>query len=142
MSNPISVMKRRYTYLNYLSWPGPDRYELIDGEAVLMAGPSPIHQRISGKLHQQLMNFWEGKKCEAFAAPFDVRLFEGEDDPPEKVDTVVQPDITVICDRSKLDDRGCKGAPDMVIEILSPTSKRNDRLVKLDLYHRAKVKKY
>lgn len=135
-------MNQQYTYQNYLCWPGPERYELIDGKAFLMAGPSPTHQRISGKIHQQLMNFLEGKKCEAFAAPFDVRLFEREHDTPDQVDTIVQPDITVVCDRSKLDDRGCKGAPDMVIEILSPSSQRNDRLVKLNLYQRAKVKEY
>lgn len=71
-----------------------------------------------------------------------MRLFEKEDDTPESVDTVVQPDIVVICDKSKLDDRGCKGAPDIVIEILSPTTQRTDRLVKLNLYQRAKVKEY
>ena len=142
MSNPIPATDRRYTYQNYLSWSGPKRYELIDGEAILTAGPSPTHQRISGRIHQQLMNFLEGKKFEAFAAPFDVRLFEEKIDSPDEVDTVVQPDITVICDRSRLDERGYRGAPETVIEILSPTSKRIDRLVKLNLYQRAKVKEY
>lgn len=94
-------MNQRYTYQNYLHWPGPERYELIDGKAFLMAGPSPTHQRISGKIHLQLMKFLEGKKYEAFAAPFDVRLFERDNDTPDEVDTVVQPDITVICDRYK-----------------------------------------
>lgn len=107
-----------------------------------MAGPSPTHQRISGRIHQQLMNFLEGKKCEAFAAPFDVRLFEDENDSPDEVDTVVQPDITVLCDRARLDERGYKGVPEMVIEILSPASKRMDRLIKLNLYQCAKVKEY
>lgn len=142
MSNSIPAADRRYTYRNYLGWSGPERYELIDGEAILMAGPSPTHQRISGRIHQQLMNFLEGKKCEAFAAPFDVRLFEDENDSLDEVDTVVQPDISVVCDRSRLDERGYRGSPEMVIEILSPASKRMDRLIKLNLYQRAKVKEY
>lgn len=106
---------------------------------MLLAAPSTSHQRVSGEIHRQMLNFLEGKKCEAFAAPFDVRLFEGEGDLPENVSTVVQPDITVICDKSKLDEQGCKGAPEMVVEIISPGSLRHDRLVKFNLYQRAGV---
>lgn len=142
MSNPTPAENERYTYQDYLDWPGPDRYELIDGEAYLMAGPAHVHQRILGEILRQLLNFLEGKKCQAIAAPFDVRLFEKEGDNPEDVDTVVQPDILVVCDTSKLDDQGCKGAPEMVIEILSPSTQRHDRLVKLNLYGRAGVKEY
>ena len=108
----------------------------------MMATPSRIHQEISGELFRQLANFLEGKKCKVYPAPFGVRLFEQNEDSPEDVNTVVEPDISVVCDRSKLDDHGCKGAPDMLIEILSPSSLRHDRLVKLNLYQRAGVREY
>lgn len=142
MHNPIPAEKETYTFADYLSWPGPERYELIDGEAYLLAAPSPRHQEVSGEIHRQLLNFLEGKKCKAYAAPFDVRLFEQEGDSPEDVDTVVQPDITVVCDPSRLDEHGYQGAPDMMIEILSPSSLRHDKLVKLNLYQRAGVGEY
>lgn len=142
MTTPIAQEKiqEQHTYADYLQWDTTKRYELIEGAAVLLAAPSTSHQRVSGEIHRQMLNFLEGKKCEAFAAPFDVRLFEGEGDLPENVSTVVQPDITVICDKSKLDERGCKGAPEMVVEIISPGSLRHDRLVKFNLYQRAGVK--
>ena len=141
MTTPIAQEKAHepYTYADYLKWDSPERYELIDGEAVLLAAPSTSHQLVSAELMRQLANFLEGKNCKAIAAPFDVRLFEKEAGSPEDVDTVVQPDISVVCDKSKLDERGCKGAPEMVIEIISPGSLRHDRLVKFNLYQRAGV---
>ena len=141
MTTPIAQEKAHepYTYADYLKWDSPERYELIDGEAVLLAAPSTSHQLVSAELMRQLANFLEGKNCKAIAAPFDVRLFEKEAGSPEDVDTVVQPDISVVCDKSKLDERGCKGAPEMVIEIISPGSLRHDRLVKFNLYQRAGI---
>ena len=138
----LPVEKNSFTFADYLTWNENEHIELIDGEAVRMAPPSTVHQLISGELSRQLANFLEGKKCRAIPAPFAIRLFEGEDDTPADVQTVVEPDISVICDRSKLDEHGCKGAPDMVIEILSPSTRRHDRLVKLNLYQRAGVKEY
>lgn len=130
-------------FREYLDWPRAERYELIDGEPVLLAAPAPSHQEISGAIYAQMWNYLEGKKkYKAYAAPFDVRLFEKEGDLPEDVDTVVQPDITLVCDLSKIDGRGCKGAPDMILEILSPSTRRYDRLTKLELYQRAGVKEY
>ena len=85
---------------------------------------------------------FKGKKCEVYSAPFAVRLFEEKDDRPENVDTLVEPDISVICDPSKLDDIGCKGAPDFIIEILSPSTNRHDKLTKFNLYQRAGVREY
>lgn len=94
------------------------------------------------ELARQLANFLEGKRCKVYPAPFGVRLFERPGDTPEDVDTMVKPDLSVVCDRSKVDERGCKGAPDLVIEILSPSTMRHDRLVKLGLYQRAGVREY
>lgn len=139
----LPAEQHRYTYADVLAWDEGERAELIDGEVFLMApAPSRGHQRISFEMCRQLGNYLEGKRCQAYSAPFDVRLFEKDGDAPEDVDTVVEPDITIVCDPSKLDDRGCKGAPDMVVEILSPSTQRHDRLVKLGLYQRAGVREY
>ena len=139
----LPAEKARYTFADVLAWPDDERAELINGEVFMMApAPSRGHQGISVELTRQFANYLEGKKCKAYHAPFDVRLFEKDGDTPEDVDTVVEPDLVVICDPSKLDDRGCKGAPDMVVEILSPSTQRHDRLVKLGLYQRAGVREY
>lgn len=138
----LPAEKKQYTFADWLAWDEGERIEIIDGETFMMATPSRIHQKISGEIFRQLANFLEGKKCEVYSAPFGVRLFEQDTDTPEDVDTMVEPDISVVCDNSKLDKYGCKGAPDMVIEVLSPSSLRHDRLVKLNLYQRAGVREY
>ena len=138
----LPLKKESYTFADCLTWPENERIALIDGEAVMMSLPSTVHQKISGELFRQLANFLEGKKCEVFSAPFGVRLFEKDGDSPENVDTMVEPDISVICDRDKLDRHGCKGAPDLIVEILSPSTQRRDRLIKLELYQRAGVREY
>lgn len=132
----------KYTFKDLLMWTESDSIELIDGEIFKMASPSRIHQEISMELCRQLSNYLKGRTCQVYAVPFAVRLFEQDGDAPEDVDTVVQPDISVICDPRKLDDSGCKGAPDMIIEILSPSNRRYDRIVKMQLYRRAGVKEY
>ena len=138
----LPAEKERYTFADVLTWPDDERAELIDGYPVMMAPPSSTHQEISGALFAQLYNYLEGKQCRVYAAPFAVRLFEQDGDAPEDGDTMVEPDLSVICDRSKIDKRGCKGAPDLVIEILSPSTRRHDRLVKMGLYQRAGVREY
>mgnify|MGYP000013720584 CR=1 FL=1 len=132
----------RYTLADVLTWDEQERIELIDGAPVMMAPPSRAHQKISGELGRQLGNYLDGKKCEVYAAPFAVRLFERADDRPEDVDTLVEPDLSVVCDPGKLDDIGCKGAPDLIIEVLSPSTQRHDRLTKYNLYERAGVPEY
>lgn len=138
----IPAEKAQYTFADVLTWGEQERIELIDGAAYMMAPPSSIHQKISMALSAQLYNFLEGKPCEVYPAPFAVRLFEQDGDAPEDVGTMVEPDISVICDKSKIDKRGCKGAPDFIVEILSPSTRRHDRLVKLMLYQRAGVREY
>ena len=138
----IPAEKERYTFADCLTWGEDDRIEIIDGEAAMMAPPTTAHQLISGEIFRQLANYLEGKKCRAIPAPFAVRLFEKDGEAPEDVNTVVEPDISIVCDSSKLDKHGCKGAPDMVVEILSPSTQRHDRLVKLGLYQRAGVREY
>ena len=136
------VEKETYTFADYLTWDEGDRYELIYGDAVMMAPPIYIHQKVLTEISRQIANFLDDKPCEILSAPFGVRLFEQQGDTPDNVDTIVEPDLTIICDHSKIDHYGCKGAPDMVIEILSPSTMRRDRIVKLDLYRRAGVREY
>ena len=131
-----------FTYADYLKWDDGERWELINGFAYNMTpAPSPVHQRISGRLYLQFGNYLLNSACEVFAAPFDVRLPEGNET-DDSVTTVVQPDITVICDPAKLDDKGCKGGPDLVVEILSPGTRRKDIKEKFLRYERAGVKEY
>ncbi len=139
---PLSAKQEQYTFADVLTWDEGERIEIINGEAFMMATPTTAHQIISGEIFRQLSNYLEGKKCRVISAPFGVRLFERDGDSPEDVDTVVEPDISAVCDRHKLDKHGCKGAPDMVVEVLSPSSLRHDRLVKLNLYQRAGVREY
>ena len=132
----------RYTFADALVWGENERAEIIDGEVVMMAPPTTAHQLISGELFAQLHAYLKGKTCRAIPAPFAVRLFERDGDSPENVDTMVEPDISIVCDPSKLDQHGCKGAPDMVVEILSPSTRRHDRMTKFNLYQRAGVQEY
>ena len=129
---------QRYSYTDYCLWDDTERWELIDGVPYAMTpAPSRFHQGISINLLLQLGSFLKDKPCKVYAAPFDVRLNAGTDD-----NTVVQPDILVVCDLSKLDDKGCNGAPDMVVEIVSPSSAHKDRLIKFQQYLIAGVREY
>lgn len=139
---PLPTEKAQCSFADYLGWEENERAEIINGEVFLMASPSSVHQEIVAELIRQFGNYLEGKRCRVYPAPFGVRLFEQNGESPEDVDTVVEPDISIVCDKSKIDKHGCKGAPDLVIEILSPSSLRHDRLVKLDLYQRAGVREY
>ena len=135
---PAVKKEQRYTYADYRAWDDDDRWELIDGIAYAMSpAPTWMHQEISGNLFGQLYVFLDGKPCKVFHAPFDVRLNADTHD-----DTVVQPDLVVICDHSKLRGTGCVGAPDMVIEILSPSTASRDMLLKYNKYLRAGVREY
>ena len=138
----LPAKQERFTFADCLTWDEDKRIEIIDGEAFMMATPSRIHQGICFEIGRQLGNYLEGKQCRVYPAPFGVRLFEQDGDSPENVDTVVEPDISVVCDRSKLDMYGCKGAPDLIVEVLSPSTQRHDQLVKLNLYQRAGVQEY
>lgn len=133
---------RRYTYADLLDWPDDVRYELYDGFPVALASPSRRHQSISGELFGQLRDFLKGKSCRVYAAPLDVRPFESDADAPTDVRTVLQPDLMVVCDRDKLDDRGVCGAPDLVIEIMSKSTKLYDKQIKHGMYEAAGVREY
>jgi Uma2 family endonuclease len=133
--------ERPFTYADYKEWEldEGERYELIDGEAFAMASPSARHQAVLREFFGQFYVYLRGKPCQVFIAPFDVRLFYEED---ESDDTVVQPDIMVICDKDKIADESCHGAPDLVIEILSPSNTATEMERKFLLYKEAGVREY
>lgn len=139
---PSQAAPPRFTYGDYSSWSDDERWELIDGEAFAMSpAPSRRHQEVLGGLYVQIAQFLRGSACRIYLAPFDVRLPKA-DEPDDDVDTVVQPDLTLVCDPAKLDAAGCRGAPDWIVEILSPNSSRRDMVLKRDLYARHGVREY
>jgi len=134
-----NALGKKLTYADYASWDDDNRYELIDGVVHAMSAPNAAHQRVLVELTRQIANYLVGKPCEVFAAPFDICLMgKGDED-----DTVVQPDILVICDERKLENgKYCNGAPDLAIEILSPSTASLDRIKKLNKYLQAGVREY
>ncbi len=143
---PLAVKdNRRHTYGEYLTWPEwplGERYELIDGVAYAMTpAPSRSHQRLLGELFREIAQALEQSGCEVNIAPFDVRLPD-HDEADEAIVNVVQPDLVVVCDPAKLDERGCRGAPDWIVEVLSPSTAAHDQIRKLALYERHGVKEY
>ena len=142
---PIPKLKEpdRFTYADYLTWPNEERWELIDGEAYDMSpGPEVQHQRIVVRLSTRFAVHLEGKPCQVFVAPLDVRPLATSDMSDDDVNTVVQPDLIIVCDKKKLEKRGVVGAPDLVVEILSPFTARKDISKKFDLYELAGVREY
>jgi Uma2 family endonuclease len=134
-------LQEYFTYADYAKWPEDERWELIDGVPYAMAAPSRQHQEVVLELGTQILQHLRGTPCRPYVAPFDIRLPRNKE-ADEKVDTTVQPDIAVICDRNKLDDKGCRGAPDWVIEVISPSTALMDMDKKLRLYERHGVKEY
>ena len=143
MGLPVKKADHKFTYKDYCTWPEDERWELIDGTAYDMS-PAPLldHQRIAGNIFTSIKIYLSDKECEPFIAPFDIFFPETEDQDINDVVTVVQPDISVICDKSKLMSRGCFGAPNLLIEILSPSTMKKDLRQKFDLYQNSGVREY
>ncbi|OOG72796.1 Uma2 family endonuclease [Algoriphagus sp. A40] len=133
----------RYTYADYLTWEMDVMVELIKGKVFKRdaAAPRMSHQKVSIRLSAEFFNFLKGKSCQVFHAPFDVRL-PVKSKRNQDIDTVVQPDLCVVCDSGKLDDAGCIGAPDLVVEILSPGNNKRELKNKYEVYEEAGVKEY
>ena len=136
------VSDHRFTYADYLKWPDGERWELIDGEAYAMSpAPTISHQTLALDIARQIADTLDGAPCRALIAPVDV-LLPAPDEADDQVATVVQPDILVVCDPTKITERNVRGAPDWIIEVLSPATARHDHLTKRALYERAGVREY
>ena len=135
---------KRYTYADYVTWFDDVRRELIDGLIHIMSAPKLIHAKISREITVAMGWFIKKRKgkCQIFHAPFDVRFPKNNETADDKVENVVQPDICVVCDPSKLDERGCIGAPDLMVEVLSPSTAKLDWEKKFDLYEASGVREY
>jgi len=135
-------LNKKYSYADYLSWQFSERVEFIKGWIYKMSpAPRRLHQRVSVKLIFEFMKFFENRKCQVYEAPFDVRLKKNKGSDSE-IDTVVQPDISVFCDLSKLDDRGGIGAPDLVVEITSDSTMKKDYNERFNVYEENEVREY
>jgi len=140
----IPSKNKIYTYKDYLTFPEDERIEIIEGEIFNMSpAPARIHQKLISKLSQVLQNYIDSNngECEVYVAPFDV-ILKNDNEETINSKSIVQPDISVICDKNKLTDSGCTGSPDMIIEIVSPSNSSHDYITKLNLYQKYKVKEY
>lgn len=139
---PLKSREGFFTYGDYAKWPDEERWELIEGKAYdLTPTPYTDHQMILGECVFQFAQYCNGKTCETVISPLDVLLPKG-DEPDEAVDTVVQPDIMVVCDRSKCKEIGIRGAPDLLVEVFAPWTVYRDLALKLRLYERHNVRCY
>ena len=142
MGNLAEGMQKEYSYKDYVELPSDKRYEIIEGILYAMIpAPAIQHQRVSGRLYSEIANYIKGKNCEVFNAPCDVLLLD-KNEAEEDIKTVVQPDIFVVYDNSKITEKYCLGAPDFIIEIASPSSPSMDYVKKLVLYEKYKVREY
>ena len=135
--------KKRYSYADYLTWKFSERVELIRGWIYKMSpAPQRRHQYAVSQLHGIFWNYFHKQNCQLYSAPFDVRLLKKGRPDSSEVDTVVQPDICVVCDLEKLDEAGCVGAPDLIVEVTSPGTAKKDYNEKYNLYEQNGVKEY
>jgi len=143
MGEPVKKADHKFTYSEYRLWPEDERWEMIDGIAYNMSpAPSAKHQEISFEIARVIGNFLKNKSCRAFSAPFDVYIPEPPDQDLNEITTIVQPDLSVICNSEKIFDKGCMGAPDLIVEILSPSTSARDLNEKFHLYEKSGVKEY
>lgn len=131
-----------YTYADYLQWKFLERLELFRGKIYKMGAPNTLHQVVAGNLYGEMRHYLKGKSCQVFIAPFDIRLPIQNKKRDDEITTVVQPDVCVVCDPAKIDERGVCGAPDLVIEVLSPGNSKKEVRDKFELYEEAGVREY
>lgn len=138
---PEPLPEHSYSYADYVTWPEDERWEILGGVLYMQAAPSWQHQSISGELHRQIANYLVKKPCRVFPSPFDVCLAE-YNETDDEIRNVVQPDIIVVCDESKLRKTGYFGVPTLLVEISSPATSRRDKVLKFNMYEKAGVKEY
>ena len=138
---PIPQSEKKYTYADYLTWPEDERWEILDGVPYMQTAPSWQHQALSAALLALFYNYLSRNNCQVFAAPFDLRLPD-TDEKDEETTSVVQPDIVVVCDKAGLKGTGYYGTPALLIEIVSPSSNKMDKLYKFNKYEKAGVQEF
>jgi Uma2 family endonuclease len=139
---PIPESKDKSTYADYLTWPENERWEIFDGVPYLQSATTWQHQSISSELHRQIANYMVNNPCRVFAAPFDLCIPKQDEVDEEISNAVSQPDIVIVCDESKLRKTGYFGAPELIIEITSPSTAKWDKLIKFNKFEKAGVKEY
>lgn len=139
---PFPKAKEKYTYADYLTWPEGERWEIINGVPYMQAAPSWQHQAISGNIFGQFYEYLKDKSCQIFAAPFDLCIPELNERDEEISNVISQPDIVIICDKSKLRKTGFFGVPELIIEIISPSTAKMDKITKFNKFEKAGVKEY
>lgn len=143
MGLPLEKADEYFTYKEYRTWPDDERWELIHGVPYAMSpAPSLNHQSIVGKIFFQMESFFKKKQCQVFISPVDVLFSKDGDKNTDDIDTIVQPDVVVVCDKKKLAGPYIKGAPDLVVEVLSPSTASKDMKLKFNLYESNGVKEY
>lgn len=138
---PLPEKNKKYTYADYLTWSEEERWEIINGVPYLQAAPTWQHQAVLLELARQFANYLQDKSCRVFTAPFDLRIPEANEK-DEETTNVVQPDIIIICDNSRLKKTGYYGVPELIIEVVSPSTGQKDKIEKFNLYEKAGVKEY
>ena len=138
---PLPEKNKKYTYADYLTWSEEERWEIINGVPYLQAAPTWQHQAVLLELARQFANYLQDKSCRVFTAPFDLRIPEANEK-DEETPNVVQPDIIIICDNSGLKKTGYYGVPELIIEVVSPSTGQKDKIEKFNLYEKAGVKEY
>lgn len=138
---PIPEPNKKYTYADYITWPGDERWEIIDGVPYMLSAPTWQHQSISRELVLEFGQFLRNTQCQVFAAPFDLCIPEGNEK-DEEISSITQPDMVIVCDKSRLRKTGYFGVPSLIIEITSPSTARTDKIIKFNKYEKAGVKEY
>ena len=138
---PLPEKNKKYTYADYLTWSEEERWEIINGVPYLQVAPTWQHQAVLLELARQFANYLQDKSCRVFTAPFDLRIPEANEKDEETIN-VVQPDIIIICDNSRLKKTGYYGVPELIIEVVSPSTGQKDKIEKFNLYEKAGVKEY
>lgn len=139
---PLPEEGSNFSFADYLTWPEDERWEIFDGVPYMQSAPTSDHQAIISNLNTAFGTYLKGTICKLYPGPFCVRFAEGINTKNDEIRNVAEPDISVVCDKAKIDKQGCNGSPDLIVEVLSPSTSKLDRFIKLNLYEKNGVREY